>query len=160
MLISSGHRDYPLIYGSAIMRNHYKRDTAIMSKITTATTATAPVATTATTANAPVATTANAPVATTANAPVATTATAPVATTANAPVATTANAPVALTAAQLKAQFQAIWDSKPTSGQRAAFTKRLEAMGVPQDQMPLATKKPIGHADDAIILALLAQFKG
>ena len=80
-------------------------------------------------------------------------------TTTEAPATTTTEAP-RLTAAQLKAQFQAIWDSKPTSGQRAAFTKRLEAMGVPQDQMPLATKKPIGHADDAIILALLAQFKG
>ena len=81
-------------------------------------------------------------------------------TTTEAPATTTTEAPVRLTAAQLKAQFQAIWDSKPTPGLRAAFTKRLEAMGVPQDQMPLATKKPMGHADDSIILALLAQFKG
>jgi len=103
----------------------------------------------------------NAPVATTAtidNAPVATTAT-----TDNAPVGTTAttdNAPVKLTAAQIKAQYQAMWDAKKTSGQKAAFTKRLQAQGVPESLLPLATKKPAGHADDSAILALLAQFQG
>ena len=81
-------------------------------------------------------------------------------TTTEAPAITTTEAPVKLTAAQIKAQYQAMWNAKKTSGQKAAFTKRLQAQGVPESLLPLATKKPAGHADDSAILALLAQFQG
>ena len=65
-----------------------------------------------------------------------------------------------LTSQQVKAAFQAEYDSKPTSGTKAAFTKRLQAMEVPAELMPSPAKKTTTSADDSVIAAILARLKG
>jgi hypothetical protein len=66
-----------------------------------------------------------------------------------------------LTTLEVKAAFQTEYDSKPTTGTKAAFTKRLRAMEVPAELMPSPAKKATtSSADDLVIAALLARLKG
>ena len=76
---------------------------------------------------------------------------------------TTAPVTTGKTPAEIKAGFQRVYDSftKQQSGSRAAFTKRLQAMNVPAELMPVkAGKSGTASEYDSMILEALASLKG